>query len=515
MKKLFLILTFSLLVTMALVFTVSAKTVYLEEIPDELKVANDTATHFVVFEEERYYTGNNSTIDGFNTTNMDEDMASVGIDATKIGAEYLPRFNVPAYLNGNLITYVNLNAMKSHKYFWDKCGYIQLAGTVEKIHDINEATDQLRCFDFGENSKITEIPYCFAPHSYKLMVIKNFPRNLKVIKTEAFNSCYSAFKGELYLNAEIIEVSAFNNAFNCLEGLVFGPDTQNIGRQSLCTRLSEVPTEYRPQDGILPLKYIEFQCDVAKVTFAEQGNNTGSFYFTGSSRSPYSKLCCIVLSHPDNAKDVKEGSVFSDFLPSGTTVLFNDSNGADDFVTASHAYGDKAISYQSFIKSGTISATCLDCGCQDVKEAAPIFECLGYSVPTFTSPCFIVGYKADFTALTEYENATGSTVNFGILAASKSLLGSLDPLDANGNATVLEKGKVLVARLNRVHNYFDGVVSSFTDEAQKDISIVICAYATVTDKDGNVTTVEYLQSERDSDGSLSGVSYNSILAQGK
>lgn len=513
MKKLLLILTFSLLACLLLTFAVCAKAVYLEEIPEELRVANDTMTHFVVFEEERYYTGNGDTIDGFNTTNMDEDMASAGIDKTKIGTEYLTRFNVPAYLNGNLITYVNLNTMKTHSYFWDKCGYIQLAGTVNKIHDINEASQQLRCIDFGENSEIKEIPYCFCPDSHNLKSLKNFPRKLVSVEKEAFNRCYNAFSGEFYLNAVTIKEGAFNNAFCFTEGLILGPDTKNIGNQSLCVRLPEVPRTAKPADDKLPLRYIEFQCDITEVNFPTQGNNLGAFYFTGTSRSPYSKLKCIVLSHPSNASLIKEGTVFNDLLADGKKILFNDSDGLDDFVTVSHAYGEKTIAYHSFMENGSLVATCMDCAYEAKESVSPIFECLGYSVPTFTSPCFIIGYKANFEALSAYENATGTVVNFGILAASKELLGSCDPLNENGEATTLEKGKVLVAKLNRVHSYFDGAVSNFTEEAQKDVKIVICAYATVTDKDGNVTRIEYLQQEREGDGSLLGVSYNSILAQ--
>jgi len=511
MKKLLFILSLSALACLMLALAVSAKDVYLEEIPNELKVENDTATHFVVFEEEKYYTGTGATINGFNNDQMDADMATAGIDSSKIGSEYLTRFNVPSHLNGTLVTYVNLNGMKSNKYFWDKCGYLQLCGTVNKIHDINEATDQLRCVDFGENSQIKEIPFCFAPHSHKLQSIKNFPRNLDVIRQEAFNSCYIAFKGELYLNAKTIEVSAFNNAFGHLEGLIIGPDTQTIGRQSLCIRLSEVPSSHKPANDVLPLKYIEFQCDVSQVTFATQGNNTGSFYFTGTSRSPYSMLKCIILSHPNNAKDITEGSVFNDFTSS--TVLFNDSDGLNDFVTTSHSYIDEGVVYDSFLEEGSKRLVCTNC--ENVKsEATPvIFQCLGYSVIEFSnSPAFTIGYKLNTEALSAYEAATGNTVTYGILMTSRANLGTNNPLDENGNAITLEKGNVYVATLNRATACFDGIVKGFTTEEQKSAELIVCAFATVKDAEGNVTFIDYL-TEKDTNGSLMGVSYNSLTKE--
>ena len=106
MKKLLLILTFATLVCLALTVMVSAKDVYLEEIPAELKVQDDTFTHFVVFEEEKYYTGSGNTISGFNVDQMNADMTAAGIDASQIGTTYLTRFNVPSHLNGTLVTYV-------------------------------------------------------------------------------------------------------------------------------------------------------------------------------------------------------------------------------------------------------------------------------------------------------------------------------------------------------------------------------------------------------------------------
>ena len=95
MKKLFLTLSLCLLACVFFTVLASAQDVYLEKIPDELTFEGDTATHFVVFEEEKYYTGAGDTIDGFNTDQMDADMAAAGIDPSKIGTEYLTRFNVP------------------------------------------------------------------------------------------------------------------------------------------------------------------------------------------------------------------------------------------------------------------------------------------------------------------------------------------------------------------------------------------------------------------------------------
>ena len=180
-KKILLFVALASILICTFAIAVSAKSVYLEPIPDELKVEKDTATHFVVFEEEKYFTGSGSTISGLNGEIMEKDMEDAKIDATKIGKEYLTRFNFPAYFNGTLVTYVNLNSVKSDKYFKHVCGYVQLAGTVNQVHDMHECTNQLRCFDFGENSQVTVIPYCFMQGASKMMLVKNFPRNLETV----------------------------------------------------------------------------------------------------------------------------------------------------------------------------------------------------------------------------------------------------------------------------------------------------------------------------------------------
>lgn len=509
MKKLFLVLALAVLGCFMLACAVSAKDVYLEPIPEELKVPNDTVTHFVVFEEEKYFTGDGDTISGLNNDQMNADMASAGIDSSKIGTEYLTRFNIPAYLNGTLVTYVNLNSMKGN--FSGKCGYIQLAGTVTKIHDMNNCTNQLRCFDFGENSQITSIPYCFAPSSAKLSAVKNFPRNLETIEGDAFNRCYRAFKGELYLNAKTIKSGAFNNSLSHLTGLVFGPNTQKIENQSLCIRLSEFND--KPADGLVQIEYIEFQCDVSQVNFAVQGYDIGAFYFIGgNTRSPYSKLKAIILSHPNNASQIKEGSTFNDFTPDGVTILFNDPDGLDDYVTASHSFVDGDISYTSFLENGVKNIVCSNCGLAKTEVAPAIFVCLGYSVPTYGAPSFSIGYQTNFEALDAYENASNVTVSYGIVAAVKSNLGNSTPLDENGNKATLENGSVIVAELNRATAYFDGIVTGFKNDTQKSSEIVLCAYTIVKDAEENIIEISYLI-EKNADGSLVGKSYNSLTAE--
>ena len=510
-----LLLSLAIITVLACVFaiSVSAKSVYLESIPDELKAENDTFTHFVVFEEAEYFVSSDNTISGLNGDKMDADMASAGIDKSKIGTEYLTRFNFPAYVGENLITYVNLNSMKTHKYFKHVCGYIQLEGTVNKVHDMNECVNQLRCVDFGENSQITAIPLCFANQARRMASVKNLPRNLTTIGSNAFDSCYGAFEGELYINAETIGGSAFNNAISNVTHLILGPKVKSIGTQALTVLFAiqhhnEIPTFYAPEDIKPALVSIEFQCDVSQIKFANQGVNSGAFYFpTTTGRTPYEKLTTIILSHPDNAKYVKEGSVFNDFTADGINILFNDSDGLDDYVTAKHDFSIfGGVSYVRFNEEGTKTLICASCGAQSYEKTTPLFTCLGYSAPEGVVGSLTLGFKANNKAISEYEELTGKTVKYGVFAVLKDKLGTNNIFDENGEAA---QGVISAEIENIALVAFDLKIAGFVTDMHRNAKLALGAYVKITD--GEAFAYSYMQDKAPNAGeSYHFASFNDI-----
>ena len=512
-KKIFLMLAVMAILVCVFAISVSAKDVYLEPIPDELKASNETFTHFVVFEEEKYFTGSGSTFNGLNDSVMDADMAAAGIDKSKIGTEYLTRYNFPAYMGETLVTYVNLNSMKTHKYFKNVCGYIQLEGTVNKVHDMNECVSELRCIDFGENSQVTVIPPCFANWARKMASVKNFPRNLTSIGKDAFNSCYGAFRGELYINATTIDSNAFNNAISNVTHLILGPNVKTIGKQALTVLFAinhqnEIPSYYAPADLKPALVSIEFQCDVSQINFAYQGNNSGSFYFpVTTARSPYEKLETIILSHPNNAKYVTEGSIFNDFTADGVNILFNDSDGLDDYVTAKHNFTIlDGISYESYTEEGKKTMKCADCGAISYKSVAPLFTCLGYSAPEDGTGGIAIGFTVSNEAIAEYEEITGKTLKYGVFVVLQSRLGDNDVFAEDGTAA---DGVINAEITNYEFVAFELKIVGFTD-TQKDVKIAMGAYVAVTD--GETTEYSYMQGgEPNENEKYCFVSYNDIV----
>ena len=63
MKRFILTVFFVIIMLCSLIIVSSAKEAYLEEIPENLLFENDTVTHFIVFDDEKYYLG--STIIDF------------------------------------------------------------------------------------------------------------------------------------------------------------------------------------------------------------------------------------------------------------------------------------------------------------------------------------------------------------------------------------------------------------------------------------------------------------------
>ena len=503
MKKIIFTLSLVVFFCLTLAVMVGAQSVYLEEIPGELKLGEDDAfTHFVVFEEEKYFTGSGTTISGLNTENMAADMTAANIDASKLGTIYLVRFNFPATFGGNTVTCVNVNAFKGNTtYFSGKCGYLQFPSTMTQTTDMNQHTGSLRCIDFGEDSQLTSLPYKFCPSANNLMSVKNFPRNLTSIGASAFDSCYNAFKGELYVNATTISGNAFNNSIANVTKLTFGPNVTKIDGQAFTVRMAEV-TSGAPADGKIQITAIEFQCDVSAVTF-----NSNAFYFGGGwARSEYSHLKTILLAHPSNEKLVNEKvSILSDFTSS--TVLFDGTDGSTYFVTPKHTFVESTVSYdQGFFSSGA-TAVCSNCGKLGEYTAAPIFSCGGYSIPTDGTISISILYMVDHDALEAYENSSGNTLNFGLIVGLKSAIGNNAPLDEYGDQI---SESLLKITIPNTYTNVEVKINNMTEES-KDTVLLLCGYVKETDSENNVIGISYVEeAETDAEG-LTGISFQALL----
>ncbi len=505
MKKLLLSVFFAVLVLCSLVVVASAKEAYLEPIPENLLWDGDTVTHFIVFDDEKYYSGSGSTLNGLNVEEIEKSLANLGI-TSNIGTTYLTKFVFPAYLGENLITYIDVNTtIKTNKYFKNACGYVSFPGTMTKTHDMNQCVGQLRGIDFGENSQLTAIPYCFANQATKLKEVKNFPTaQLETIEGDAFNGTRQAFRGELVINAKTIKASAFNNATTYVTSLVFGEKVETIQTQAFSVRASETGL------GAPLLERIEFKSDVASITTT----SFGPFYFElgGNSRSEYTNLKCIILSNEANKQAIENGAkVFDDIAPNSHIRFFLDTT--KEVISPSHevSFEGATISYESFLENGVITGQCVKCGKSESVFAPALFEFKGISVPTNGDIEIYIGFSANYDAIANYERISGNKVSFGIVAAAKSVLGDNAPLDENGNETELENGVVIKAPVSSTVEYamYELRITGFTAEAHKDAMLLMASYVHITNSDGKTVSVDYLQSKQVVNNEFLYISYNS------
>jgi hypothetical protein len=372
---------------------------------------------------------------------------------------------------------------------------------MTKTHDMNDCVSQLRGIDFGKNSQLTVIPYCFANKAGKLKEVKNFPTaKLEVIEGDAFNGTRQAFRGELIINARVIKQSAFNNATTFVTSLIFGENVERIETQAFSVRASETGL------GAPRLEYIEFKSDVSAIATTSYG----PFYFElgGNSRSEYTSLKCIVLSNEANKQAIANGAtVFDDIAPNSYIRFFFDTTKEVIYTSHNVSFENATISYESFLESGTLTGQCTRCGKTENVATEPLFEFKGISIPTNGDIEIYIGFSANYDAIANYERISGNKVNFGIVAAAQSIVGTSAPLDENGDAS----GAIVKAPVNDDTKYaiYELRITGFTAEAHKDAMLLMASYVHITDKDGKTVSVSYLQTKQVVNNQFAYISYNS------
>ena len=456
MKKIFIALALTVILSCLLVVGVSARELYLEEIPEDLLISGDTVTHFLVIEGEEYYGGSGSTVNSFNMDKIAEEIAkleaeggalnALGYTASDLGTKFLTKLIIPGTYNGTTVTNVDINnddAFKKQPYFRN-CGYLEYPSTTKTTNDGNECNGQIRCIDFGENSQLTAIPYCYMQNANKLIRLKNMPKNLEVIKDSAFRNCrllQGDENGQLYISAKTIERKAFDNAMQYVESIVFGENVKTLATESFSNGEVSDPR----------VKYIEFKCDVTAVSFpnCDSGANIGAFYFGANStqRKAYSSLACIVLSNP--AQSGCNGKTFVE--ASGQNVYFNDVGGADDFVYTSHDIKSQNSCFEACTRCGLTKLkenpthegatvefkdengnafsylgdiyVCVSCPVCQMNSVSEVIEKIvtskGYSVCEYGEAGVTHTVSVNKEALARYEELSGKKLYYGVVAGIK------------------------------------------------------------------------------------------------
>ncbi len=158
-------------------------------------------------------------------------------------------------------------------------------------------------------------------------------------------------------------------------------------------------------------------------------------------------------------------------------------------------------------KLGVKVVKCKDCDAKETEIQAPvIFTAKGYSASEHGTDEISMGVYVDLAAILEYENVTGTKINYGAFAVSQNNVGSGELFDKNGNAV---KGAICVDVTDYSFNIFHIKVAGITDE-YKDDMLAMGAYAVSNGK------YSYIQNAAPSVGEkYAFTSYNDIVNSGK
>ncbi len=147
------------------------------------------------------------------------------------------------------------------------------------------------------------------------------------------------------------------------------------------------------------------------------------------------------------------------------------------------------IVYTDYALEGAKTTVCTNEGCtyRATEKAPALFDSLGYSVPEKGAASIVMGFKANKSAIEEYERITAKTVRYGVFVATQNKLGENPIFDANGNVT---SGVISAEIAIKSFDLFELKVSGFTDE-HKDEKLAMGAYVAITDE--NITEYSYMQ----------------------
>lgn len=171
-----------------------------------------------------------------------------------------------------------------------------------------------------------------------------------------------------------------------------------------------------------------------------------------------------------------------------------------------HATNER-ITYTSLMEKGKYYLGCTNDGCSvgRTEEKSELFLCLGYSAPEYGVGEIAVGYMANDEAIEFYETVSGTTVEFGLFAVSKTKLGDNEIFGASGASD----GVISYKTSDSGFSVFELRLFGF-ENGQKDAKIAMGTYVTISGNDG--TEYIYLQESAPASGEkYHFVSYNEIV----
>ena len=282
---------------------------------------------------------------------------------------------------------------------------------------------------------------------------------------EAFNSCYAL--NDIIVFPEGVTTIEHQYTFYNLNGKTFA--------------FQGVVTSFY-QNSNMKANYYFLNDSVTADTLTATGNANRNFYFHLEGAHLCEKVTSVEATCVTNKSDIQYCFCRAKM---GSTEVENTALG-HNFDLENGAI-KQSITYADYSKAGTLTIKCSRCSSVTTKGTPQLFTCLGYSAPMSGTGGIAVGYTVNNEAITEYTEATGKTLKYGVFAVAKEKLGDSDVFGENGEAA---NGVISAEITNYSFVAFDLKVIGFTDE-HKDTKLAMGAYVAVTD--GEKTEYSYMQ----------------------
>ena len=205
-------------------------------------------------------------------------------------------------------------------------------------------------------------------------------------------------------------------------------------------------------------------------------------YKDGVVREPSCILPGIVGSTTDCPCGVNEVVTYTIYTAEGTTTGTTEQRETE--LSDVHVLGGDlfAINYPNgYDAQGVREYYCGLCGVATLEDetdiAAPLFECMGYSVSETTCGSVVIGYMINLEIASEINAISNTAVKYGVFAVSQAKLGENQIFDENGNTT---QGVLYAYISNTSHAAFEIKVTGFTTDAQKSVQLALGAFVELT-----------------------------------
>ena len=373
----------------------------------------------------------------------------------------------------------------------------------------------------GAFVKCTSLYFVNSPNELTRPEVYYFPENLKNVEYEAFKNCNSINK-YLVFGENVTRITGSWTFATNGEGIARTPETAitvvflgNMTEFAFSSEMNYVSVVFaNPNQGDI------------KFTINGPNNytNTGAYIYKckEGTCSPLAKSLNFIADGFVHLEDVRKAVITKEptcvdnawknaycfcGASMGEVEIPNSNNGGTHDLENATVVN---ITYTDFDKVGIKTLKCEKCGVANITEEAPaLFTCLGYSSSESENSGIVVGFSTNSKAVSEYKEATGNTLNYGVFAVSQGKLGDKEIFGEDGKAT----SGVITADLTKLgFTMFELKIVGFTD-AQKDMNLAMGAYVAVTD--GETTTYSYMQDKEKGEkiGDYFFVSYNIVVGK--